>query len=179
MKKKILKDALKPIKYESMGDDDLKKYLPHVPIIKYSQFSNYKDINDILPNEESMMIYLIEDSPNNGHWCCLVKRNDEILNFDSYGNKIDSDLKWTPEEKRIELGVKDKYLSNILNNTDKCVKYNNIDYQAGLNDVATCGRHCIFFLTSGLSLEEYYKMMKRLKKHHKLTYDDIVSLYVQ
>jgi hypothetical protein len=178
--KKILEKKLRKIEAEPLGDDDIKKILPHVPIIKYSEFNKYNSIDDCLPNENSMLVYLIEDSPNNGHWCCLTKRNNEILNFDPYGNQIDADLKWTDMQTRRMLGEGESLLSKLLHKSDKTVKYNNVNYQNKTkNDINTCGRHCVMFLCSNLGLEDYYNLMQKLKKQMKLDYDGVVSVFTK
>lgn len=178
-KNKNLLNNVESIEKVSIGDNDIRYYLPDVPIIKYSDFQKYSSIDDLLPNAGSMLVYLIEDSPNSGHWCCICKRNNEILCFDPYGNKVDSDLKWTDMKNRRLLGQGESHLSNLLNKCNNVVKYNNIDYQSHKDGINTCGRHCLFFLKSGLGLEDYYNFMKEMKKNNKgFDYDDIVTYFI-
>jgi hypothetical protein len=172
------KMILKTVATEPLGDDDIRKHLgSKVPIIKYSEFADYNDINELLPNDGNALVYLIEDSPNNGHWCCVKRHNNEILCYDPYGNKVDNDLKWTDMKTREQLGQGEPHLSNLLKKTDKAVKYNNINYQEHKPTISTCGRHCVLFILSNLGLEDYYKFMKSQKKKG-VTYDDIVTFYI-
>lgn len=175
---KNIKPVIKQLEAVPLGDDDIRKHLgSKVPIIKYSDFARYNSIDELLPKDGDALVYLIEDSPNSGHWCCVKRHNNEILCYDAYGNTVDNDLKWTDMNTRKQLGQGEKHLSKLLNNTNKAVKYNNIDYQEHKPTVSTCGRHCVMFILSNLGLEDYYKMMKS-KKRKGINYDDIVTLYI-
>ena len=125
-------------------------------------------------------IILYQDSPNKGHWVVIVRDKDEYLYFDSYGNKIDDPLNWVDVGLRKELNQLTPYLSKLLKN--KPHKYNNKKYQKENPQVATCGRHCIFFTLNNrmndLDLETYKKLMEKLKKKMNLDYDEIVSDFI-
>lgn len=147
-----------------MGDDNIKKYLPDTPIIVYSDLQKYRSIEDILPRDKSYAILLYQDSPNSGHWVAVMRYNDVIEFFDSYGGKPDSQLKWVNQSRRHQLGITDKYLSRLLDNTDLPVIYNKVKYQDGDPDVTTCGRHVVWrilnMLKKNMDLKQYNKMMK-------------------
>lgn len=169
-----MKRSLDIIDSEPMDDAEIRKIIPDIKIIKYADFNKYNNILDVLPAEGDQLIYLLENSPNDGHWMALKRLNNEILHFDPYGNHIDADLKWISKAENSKLSQTNNRLSNILSGSGLLTKYNNIDYQNHASDIATCGRHCCLFLLSNLSLENYYKKMKELKKINKMNYDDIV-----
>ena len=79
MDKKVLEKKLKKIEAIPLGDDDIKKILPHVPIIKYSEFNKYNSIDDCLPNENSMLVYLIE-SIEDINYLAPLRMNQQSLN---------------------------------------------------------------------------------------------------
>jgi hypothetical protein len=93
-----------------------------------------------------------------------MRYNDVIEFFDSYGGKPDSQLKWVNQSRRHQLGITDKYLSRLLDNTDLPVIYNKVKYQDGDPDVTTCGRHVVWrilnMLKKNMDLKQYNKMMK-------------------
>lgn len=166
---------------EPLGDDDIRKYLPDSLILKYSKLAKYGDIHQLLPGETSYCIILYEDSPNKGHWVCLLKYNDIIEFFDSYGGTVDSPLKWNADHTNVALG-QHPYLTNLLQNCEEEVIYNPVDYQSEKNDINTCGRHCVFrilnLIKEGKTLADYYKLMTDIRKKSKATYDEIVSFFI-
>ena len=63
------------LSYE-VSDKDLKNRI-HSPfkLVLYPDLSNYQNITDILPNEFSILIILLEAGSGN-HWTCLIRRNN-------------------------------------------------------------------------------------------------------
>jgi hypothetical protein len=190
MDKKIEKKIEKEIIEHPLGDDEIKYYLPDANIIKYSDLKKYKSIDALLPHNKSYSIILYENSPNVGHWVCIMKYNDKkrgdvIEFFDSLADdgKPDSQLNWTKPFNKM-LGQGKNYLSNLLNNTDKEVIYNKFKFQSegnkkDGNNINSCGRHCVFRIKNLLdcdrNLEEYFKYMADIHKESNNTYDEIVS----
>jgi hypothetical protein len=172
---------LKEVEGNSISDFELKKYLPDAKIIMYPDLKNYRTIEEILPSDKSYAIILYLQEKNNGHWVSIKRNKNKIEFFCSYGSKVDEPLSWISKKKNKELGQK-PYLTNLLNSTKMNVSYNDIPYQKTNNDIVSCGRHVVFniinFLDSGMNLKQYYILMKRLKKLHKMDYDEIVSKYV-
>ena len=162
-----------------MSDIDIKRYLPSAQIILYPELSKYESIDELLPNDKSYCIILYEDKLNSGHWCCVLKFNDIYEYFDSFGKTIDNPLKnWLSKGQRIKLDENVFYLSNLLNQTDKEVIYNKIDFQVDNPSIQTCGRFCIhriLMMLKGMNLQEYQRYMKQRKSEEHLTYDELVS----
>ena len=171
------------IESTSLGDNDIHKYLPDAPIIKYSELQNYNSIDDILPSDKSYCFLLYEDQPNTGHWVVISRFNDNIQYFDSYGGAVDKPLKWTDKETRKELDQLTPFLSNLLNSSDLQSFYNDVPYQNmkgfGIN---TCGRHCINYIlnmkNNDMDIKDYFKMMKQVKDITGRDYDEIVSMAI-
>jgi hypothetical protein len=174
------RDELDEIIEKPMNDSEIKHYLPNTPLITYPELGNYNSLEELLPENKSYVIILYQDSPNKGHWVCVLRYDDKFEYFDSYGNKIDDPLNWVPLGIRKELDQMTPYLSNMLKG--KKYVWNNKKFQEENPEVATCGRHCVFRILNNeennLNLKEYIKVMEEIKKNTKLNYDEIVSEYV-
>ena len=168
--------SMEEVELNSISDTELKYYLPDCNIKTYPELRNIKDIEELLPKNDSYFILLYLDTPNSGHWTTLKRFNNDIQYFCSYGTYPDKQMNWYGKELRKELGESELYLTKLLNKTGLNVNYNDIDYQNKDNlDIVTCGRWCIDFIKSKKNLKEYYKMMSKLKKDTGKDYDELVS----
>ena len=83
------------VKRISMGDDDISFYLPDAKILTYSELSNIKKIEDLLPRHKSYFILLYPvQSESSGHWVSLTRYDKTVEYFDCYGKKPDEPLTW-------------------------------------------------------------------------------------
>lgn len=180
---KINKDKINKIIVDPLDDSEIRDYLDPVKILKYSDLKNYKSIEELLPNDKSYIIILVEQSFNNGHWICISRFNNIIEYFDSYGLAPSQNLKWNDCELNKELGQGFKYLNYLFDNTKLNVIYNPIEYQGESSNINTCGRHCIFrilmMVANNMNLNKYYKFMKSIKDKYKKSYDEIVSYFIE
>ena len=81
--------------HKALSDSDIRAILgENTKIIKYSELSSYRDLDDLLPNLLDYIIILYEDSPNAGHWTALLKYNNIFEFFDPYGLIPDKELAW-------------------------------------------------------------------------------------
>lgn len=174
---------LKTIIKDAMGSDDITYYFPHAKIYQYKELRKYKSIAHLLPKKPDFAFILYEDSPQSGHWTVLTRDSNNNINyFDSYGGKPDHPLTWYSTTDRIKLDQNVCYLSHLLNSTPEQVYYNDEDYQKNGMDVATCGRHACFYVMNMLqyhmSLQDYHTFMNKMKKKHKMSYDEVVSSFI-
>jgi len=168
--------SIEEVELNSISDTELKYYLPDCNIKTYPELRNIKDIEELLPKNDSYFILLYLDTPNSGHWTTLKRFNNDIQYFCSYGTYPDKQMNWYGKALREELGESELYLTKLLNKTGLNVNYNDIDYQNKDNlDIVTCGRHCINFIKSKKDLKQYFKMMSKLKKDSGKDYDELVS----
>jgi len=179
----IKKERLKKIELKSMSDGDINYYFPKARILTYEELKRYNTILKLLPKETDYAFLLFRQTQSSGHWCLLTRHNNLIEFFDSYGNKASKILDWTNDINE-SLGQSIPYLDILFNKSPLKVVYNPIDYQNKTNyDISTCGRHCCFrlytILKYDMNLNDYYDMMKALKKKTKKSFDEIVSLYLQ
>lgn len=187
MKKRNIDKETEEIIETPMGDDDIKFYLPNSKILKYSELSKYKNIDELLPKEKDFVFILYEDSPNKGHWTATTKHIGKgkgkpvISYFDSYGGKVDNPLNWLSTNQNIKLNQDRKLLSNLLNKCPYKVEYNPIKYQSEdkSHDINSCGRHATFYVKNltdcNRDLNQYYKLMYEIKRDSGNSYDEIVS----
>ena len=167
------------IKYESMDDDDLRFYLPDARILKYNDLSKVKDSAKLLPRHKSHVILLYPvNSETSGHWVCITRFDKTLEYFDSYGNKPDVPLGWTPKFKNTP-----KYLTDLLNKTKLRKVYNSIDFQSKRDlNISTCGAYVVFRILMlkemNADLDKNNLMLKTLHESTGQSYDDIVVNYI-
>lgn len=176
---KLKKYVLGILEKVPLEDSDIKEILGNDQrILKYNQLSNYNNIEDLLPYEGSNVILLYEQEENSGHWCCIKRMGNTLYYFNSYGGQIDDPLNWSKENNEM-LGQGKPFLKIMLNKTPMDCYYNLYDFQSKKNyDISTCGLWCIAFLTSGLTLHQFYDYIMKLKKKTKLPNDKLITEYV-
>ena len=167
------------VKRISMGDDDLRYYLPDAKILTYSELSNIKKIEDLLPRHKSYFILLYPvQSESSGHWIAVTRYSKMIAYFDSYGKKPDEPLTWG------KYNNVHRRLSELLNNTKLRVDYNNIDFQNNKGfTISTCGAFAVFrvltMVEMNADLEKNNIILKTLKETNEdKSYDDIVVEFI-
>ena len=76
-----------------------------VKIVLYKDLQNITYITQLLPIQYCAVCILIKTTANSGHWTCLVRQNNTLYYFDSYGVAVDIEL-----HLRYDLNEKTKYL---------------------------------------------------------------------
>lgn len=183
--------VIKKVNKISIGDDDIRRYFgPQAKIITYDNLKNYNSIDELLPNEKDYAFILYLNSQHSGHWILLTRYKTMsghcvIEYWDPYGKQIDDPLHWHNKRKLEGMGVDEPYLTNLISdavNNKNCTYIENRTKYQKYGDVKSCGRHCIFrlmnFLECNRNAQDYYKYMKQLKKQLKVSYDDIVSGFI-
>ena len=124
--------------HKALSDSDIRKILGHdTKIIKYSELSQFTDLDQLLPNPVDYCIILYEDDIDRGHWVGLSKYEGKYEHFDSYGLKPDKEVAWINMKKRRLLQEDEPYLSNLLKHEH--VIHNTVRYQELDSGVNTCG----------------------------------------
>lgn len=175
-----IQDKLEEIVTIPMDGGDIAHYYPKVRIIKYNDLDNYTSIEEILPSDDTYFILLYLDSPSTGHWVAMTRNKNLITFFDSYGGKIDSQLKWVDIGERIRLDTDKPCLTRLLKAGKIPYNYSPYDYQSNNPNVATCGSHALNFITmtldKGMNVKDYKLHMDRIRERTGLDYDEIVAL---
>ena len=179
------KEEIEEVIEEPLDDSEIRDYLPDAKILKYSELAKYRHINELLPEETDYAIVLYLDGQNKGHWTAVLKYKNVYEMFDPYGVKeLDEQLKWVPCPQRIKLQVAIPYMTRLFNTIEKPHKgiLSTFDYQDDKTNVNSCGRHCVYrilkLLDNGMNINQYYNHMRDLRRKFNLTYDEIVSTYV-
>lgn len=186
---KLEEDEIKRRLTEMIGDDDIERYLGkegHSNIIKYSDIKNYKDIDELLPDNKSYKIILIEDQLNSGHWVVifryLIDKKPTIEWFNSYGMRPSADLNFIGRYMNRLLGNGYSDLDNILDSAIKKynVIYNKKRFQSSKTGINTCGRwvllRIIMMKDFNMDLYEFIKFIDELKKKYGYEPDIICAM---
>lgn len=165
----------------ALGDDDIRELLPNAKIIQYDDLDKYGSIEQLLPKNNTYAIILYESEQNSGHWVCILRYDDIIEFFCSYGSKIDEPLNWISDEKNEELGQADRALMKLLKKTPLKVVYNKYKFQKEDPNIATCGRHTISRIQKmleGYNLQEYINWFKD-NKPKNMTNDEFIDSIIK
>ena len=142
-------------------------------IYKYRDLKNISSIDELLDPYDSAVI-LYESITNYGHWTCLIKRDNNILEFfDSYGIFPDQELNNIDKDFRTVNNMKIPYLSYLLIKSPYELQYNNYMFQAKSKNISTCGRWVGYrILKKNISTEEF----KNIFDDKILKPDEIICL---
>ena len=152
----------------SLSDDDIKNHLGQdTKILKYADLNNYKTLDELLPKEKDYVVILIETKRNNGHWTTLIKNNNQIEYFDSYGLDIDKEFGFISSVMKRMLGESKNQLGTLVDDSNYDVIYNNKQLQSHKDFVSTCGRHVVSRILNfkkGMGLKDYIDYLDFFKK---------------
>lgn len=162
-----------------LSDGDISSVvgIPKQEILKYSDLSDYKSIQELLPNNRDFKIILLEYTPNNGHWVVCYKLDDKYFYFNSYGNAPDNDLNCINKCVKIMLGENVREFSRLLGK-NKMI-HSAKRFQRGNSQV--CGRLVcmrVMFLQMGYNDKEFDEFMEKMKEQSELTAEEISCLYI-
>ena len=151
-------------------------------IIKYSELINYNSLDKLLPNQFDFKIILLETNRNQGHWVCVIRMNNTIELFNSYGVPIDYEWKFIPDSIERMLGQSTRYLTNLIkkDNNFKIVS-NKYKFQSNNPSTATCGRWVILRIETarmGYKLEDFINMIDKQVEKSGMPSDILVLYYV-
>jgi hypothetical protein len=171
-----------------LSDDDLKYYLGadiNKQIITFSDLDNYLSIDDLLPKDRSYKIILIEEEKNRGHWVAIMKYNNTVEYFNSYGTKPTNDLNFVSSIKNKLLGQSKDLIKKILDDSltkGYKVIYNTKRMQKIGPNINTCGRHIVCRLVAMTKLfydlQEYINYIDQFKKKYNVDSDEVVAILI-
>jgi hypothetical protein len=165
----------------ALSGQDIKNILnDDVNIITYPQLTKYNDINDILTIDKPLIILYLLHSWTYGHWVALIKHNDRIEFFDSYGIEIDDHLNKIKDKNfKIQSNQDYPHLLKLLYDSGEKIEFNHTPLQKmkkdNIESVNTCGRHsacrCYF---KWMKLKDYIKFIKSMTTKN-IDADDVVT----
>lgn len=146
-------------------------------LILYPNLHKYNTIDEIL-EPYGACILLFEAKPKYGHWCCIFKVNDNLIEFfNPYGGYPDDSLEYIPMRFRLVSNQYYPHLSWLMINSPYELSYNEYKFQKHGSDIKTCGRWCaVRLIFRYISLNDFYKMIKDVTKMYKITGDKLVTL---
>jgi len=150
-------------------------------LILYPDLHKYKNIDEIL-NPFGACILLYEAKPKYGHWCCIFKVNDKLIEyFNPYGGFEegfpDDSLEYIPIDFRLKSNQYYPYLSILMYNSPYELSYNEHPFQKHGVNIKTCGRWCALRLIfRNLSLDEFDAAIKFFKNRLNISSDQLVTL---
>lgn len=178
----------------AMTNFDIKDIYPRLPVIKYPELANYRDIHHLTNNPYNSAIILVVHTtrgPNGsgvaGHWILVFmdKQNDDVYCFDSYGKYPDNHIVELGHD-RCEFNENELHLSRMLmnDNSIRRIIYNNNKYQGDGYDVATCGKwacwRLMMYLAGMLDERQFKRLVNEVKKKRGLrNNDEVVNLIFQ
>ena len=160
----------------SITNTDIENYLMSPNIVKYGDISNMDGIDELF-NGNCYVIILVESEENSGHWCCCLRYDDDIIEqFDSYGGKIDNEMRYISSDQKLKLGEENNELANILKGYKVVVsKYR---FQKLSSDVDTCGKwvllRLLMFILGHMEIDEFTTWFKKLAKEEGCSNDELV-----
>ena len=170
----------------SMSGQDIENYLPNCKMIEYNDLADYNEITHLLNKPIDFVIILIETTADNvGHWVALLRYDNTIESFNSYGEAPDVQKNTLiSKAKNIEFGQTQNYLTNLLVKSDFNIIYNKLQLQKYTNNSATCGRwvtlRLLCLLNQNMDLKRFLEFIIDLKKKFKSkSYDEIVCELIQ
>jgi len=149
---------------KALSDADIRKKLgKQTRVITYPDIKKYKTIDDLL-GPQNRVVILVETNVNSGHWMCLLKYNNIVEHFDSYGLSVDDEMSYVSLPMRKHLGEMKPLLSALLDDCPYKVIHNIRDLQSWKAGVNTCGRHVVNrLLNQDKTLPEYLKYIDSFK----------------
>lgn len=120
---------------QDLTDTDIKTITGKEPYT-YEELGQFNSLDDLLGSEDFAVI-LYQTTKTSGHWTAIVKNihNSEITFFDSYGLYPDSEIQYTKYNQSLPM-----YLTKLIKESGKDIKYNKVDYQKWSKAISTCGR---------------------------------------
>ena len=172
--------------HQSISDQDLEKYFTKAinkKVLVFGDLRKYNSIDQVLPNPKDFIILLIETRRNVGHWCCLTKNKNVITWFDSYGYAPGYELKFVDDDKKEQLHEDHNYLGCLLKQSKYKVEYNTIAFQEDGDQIKDCGRYVILYIIlfneKDFTLKQFQDFMIKKSKQLKLSFDQLVSYFIQ
>ena len=173
------KKELNIIKSQPLSNFDMNEILKNASSIEtniynYDHLKNVFHIDEIFDNLGRCILLLPVHSIDNGHWVALIKRDNIIEFFDSYGKTLDQ------QENNLNsnFDIDEDLLKDLVKKAGYKLQYSKIQNQPAKYNNATCGRHAIFrIIFFNLSNDEYNNLLKKISKKYKVKPDDIVTAY--
>jgi len=159
-------------KTRDLSGEDIQHLINKAPVL-YRDLAKFKSMNQLLGEEGYAVILYETSSRTDGHWVAIYNRFDGKLCFaDSYGLKPDTEQQYAEYTDKLP-----RYLTQLIESSEREIDYNKVDYQNKASRIATCGRYATFFCLFGshMTFPEIQTFLSR-NQDAFLTPDNIVCL---
>ena len=156
-------------------------------ILKYSELQIIKDLSDeILTKNNSYKILLFEYKKNSGHWVCILRYDNVIEFYNSYGIKHSKEDFMDDKQLNEYLGQYRLFLDELLKREiiqeEFEVIYNKVRHQKKHREINTCGRHVVLRILCmkyfNMNLLQYQNFIENSSKKLGLNYDEFVTYII-
>lgn len=160
---------LDKLKKYALSDGDIEELLGEdIFICVYPYLNEVEHIDQIFDDKGRCMLLFNTINDSAGHWVCMHKKKDRIDFFDPYGLKPDEPMKWLTEEKRDDLDMETRRLTQLLKSSGYKVYYNTFEFQSDKHS-NTCGRWCASrLLYLNYDLDQFYQFINHYKNKYEL-----------
>ena len=150
--------------YDLSSDDVMEITDNKYKFILYHDLEKYNNIDEVLGTNKGVILLFQNESSNSGHWVSLFADDDTLYFWDSYGLKMDEELKYTEFTTRIHNGVPVAHLTHLVEKSNYKVISNTYRYQKWKHHTNTCGRWAATRLKlRDMSEEEFKKLFTKNK----------------
>lgn len=161
------------------GDDILRITDNKTNVMIYEDLAQYDDIDEILEPHGAVVI-LYRTREDFGHFVALLKTGEKSLEFyDSYGLKVDEELKLAPFHMRIHNDREVFHLTHLIQQSGYRVKSNLVRLQKNLSHVNTCGRYSALRIRlREFSMERFNALLKNNRSYHPDFWVSALTLFI-
>lgn len=175
-------NSIKHYENIALSDSDVLKLVNgKANLVLYPNIHKYRSLDELL-QPYGACIVLYEAMPRYGHWCCIFKINDKLVEyFNPYGGLNegfpDGSLEYIDPEFRARSKQDHPYLSYLMYNSPYELSYNEHKFQKHDMNIKTCGRWCgIRLVFRSLLLEDFKLLIDELKRMLNVTNDEVVTI---
>lgn len=127
----------------SLSDADIRRAV-HTKVWIYKDLLNKNSLEGMWDSKGRFALLWEVDSPQEGHWVCLIRKGDSVEYFDPYGGyRPDGERTWLSAEKAHELGEDEGKLSALIKASGLALSSNPFHYQSKAQGNNECGRHVV------------------------------------
>jgi len=150
----------------ALSDDDIKRLLPGISIIRYPDLASVSDLQNVADANNRLVIFYETEDRDTGHWTCVFKQTPMSgwTFFDPYGLRPDSERSYLTNAEAMRNGESAALLGPLLGTNGD---YDHYDFQSWDGGVETCGRHCAVRLMNQSTGNADYSVLIR---HEQVPY---------
>jgi len=180
---KNLDHAIQQAEAITLTDGDLRTLTDgKCRVMLYSDLMKFDNIDAVLNPHGAVILMYQTNERLFGHFVCLfrdAKRKDRLIFYDSYGLKMDDELKFSKWNVR-NMGGLVPHLSDLIHQSRYSVESNMKRMQRNNKDYNTCGRYAALRIIFRELTNDQFNYMLASNKHFDSDYAvSILTMYHQ